>query len=83
MEGNCTLPLRANLSYSVNRLSQYLANLRIPLLKAAQRILQYVKQSPSLGLFFPSCSEIQLKAFAETNFPNEAQVQLKVFADAD
>ncbi|KAL5574296.1 hypothetical protein UlMin_023893 [Ulmus minor] len=74
---------RPNLSYSVNRISQFLANPRSPHLKAAQRILQYIKQSLGLGLFFPSCSEIQLKAFAETNFPNEAQVQLKVFAVVD
>lgn len=74
---------KPDFSYSVNRLSQFLANPRSPYLKTAQRILQYIKKSPGLSLFFPSYSDIQLKAFAETNFPNEAQVKLKVFTDAD
>ncbi|KAL5540143.1 hypothetical protein UlMin_042367 [Ulmus minor] len=50
---------RPDLSYSVNRLSQYLANPRSSHLKAAQRILQYVKQS--LGF-------VQLKNFADADW---------------
>ncbi|KAL5560490.1 hypothetical protein UlMin_036701 [Ulmus minor] len=45
-------------------------------------ILQYVKSSPGLGLFFPSNSEAQLKAYAEAEFPGIEEVQLKAFADA-
>ncbi|KAL5567808.1 hypothetical protein UlMin_024383 [Ulmus minor] len=73
---------RPYISFSVNRLSQFLANTRAPHLKAAQRVLQYIKQSSGQGLFFPT-SNVQLRAFAEANFQNIPKVQFKVFADAD
>ncbi|KAL5577006.1 hypothetical protein UlMin_018705 [Ulmus minor] len=74
---------RPDISFSVNRLSQFLANPRAPHLKAAQRVLQYIKQSPGQGLFFHASSNVQLRAFAEASFPNIPEVQFKVFADAD
>ena len=49
---------RPYISFSVNRLSQFLANPRAPHLKAAQRVLQYIKQSPGQGLFFPASSNV-------------------------
>ncbi|KAL5540841.1 hypothetical protein UlMin_043811 [Ulmus minor] len=73
----------SDISFSVNRLSQFLANPRAPHLKAVQRVLQYIKQSPGQGLFFPASSNVQLRAFAEASFPNIPEVQFKVFADAD
>ena len=42
---------RPNLSYSVNRLSQFLVQPRTPHMVAAQHVLQYIKSSPGLGLF--------------------------------
>lgn len=59
---------RPDLSYAVNRLSQFLASPRKPHMHAAMRILQYVKQSPGQGLFFPRGSSIQLKGFADSDW---------------
>ncbi|KAL5547210.1 hypothetical protein UlMin_006897 [Ulmus minor] len=73
----------SDISFSVNRLSQFLANPRAPHLKAAQRVLQYIKQSPGQGLFFPASSNVQLRAFAKASFPNIPEVQFKVFADTN
>ncbi|KAL5539676.1 hypothetical protein UlMin_043677 [Ulmus minor] len=71
------------LSYSVNKLSQFLVQPRVPHMVAAQGILQYLKGSPSQGLFFPSKSEVHLKAYAKAALPNVAGVHLKIFSDAD
>ncbi|KAL5564129.1 hypothetical protein UlMin_027293 [Ulmus minor] len=46
-------------------------------------VLQYVKGTPGQGLFFPSSSHVQLRAFAKANLPVSLDVQLKVFTDAD
>ena len=43
---------RPDLSYSVNRLNQFLAKPRTSHMCAAMRILQYVKKTPGQGLFF-------------------------------
>uniref|UniRef100_A0A803QFS7 Retrovirus-related Pol polyprotein from transposon RE1 n=1 Tax=Cannabis sativa TaxID=3483 RepID=A0A803QFS7_CANSA len=68
---------RPNLSYVVNRLSQYLASPRKPHLTAAQRILQYLKTTPGQGLFFSSKVEPQISAYAETS------LSIKIFSDVD
>ena len=57
-----------DLSYSVNRLSQFLANPRLPHLHAAMRVLQYIKRTLGQGLFFSSSSIVQLKAFAYSDW---------------
>ena len=49
---------RPDLSYSINRLSQFLANPRLPHLHVAIRVLQYIKWIPGQGLFFPSNSTV-------------------------
>ena len=74
---------RPDLSYAVNKLSQFLSKPRLPHFQAAQRVLQYVKGSPGQGLFFSSSSAVQLRAFAEAQFPGASDVQLKAFSDAD
>ncbi|XP_062100014.1 uncharacterized mitochondrial protein AtMg00240-like [Humulus lupulus] len=72
----------ADISFAVNRLSQFLSLPRLPHLKAAQRILQYLKGRPGEGLCFPSSSQPQLKAYAESNFTAH-DLHLKVFLDSD
>ncbi|KAL5575746.1 hypothetical protein UlMin_017445 [Ulmus minor] len=49
---------RPDLSYAVNRLSQFLSQPRLPHFKAVQRVLQYVKGTPGQGLFLPSKSDV-------------------------
>ena len=73
---------RPNISYAINRLSQFLQEPRLPHFKAAQRILQYLKGNPAQGLLFHSSSQPQLTAFVESNFPSR-DTQLKIFSDAD
>ena len=56
-----------NLSYSVNRLNQYLANPQSTHLQVVHKILQYIKGIVNQGLYFPSSSTTQLKAFTDSN----------------
>ena len=65
---------RPYISYSVNHLSQFLASPKIPHFKATQRILWYVKSTPSLGLFFASNSDVQLQVYAEVELPRKGDV---------
>lgn len=74
---------RLNLSYAVNKLSRFLSKPRLPHFQTARRILQYVKGTPGQGLFFPSSSSVQSRAFAEAQFPGLPDVQLKVFSNTD
>ncbi|KAL5547348.1 hypothetical protein UlMin_007035 [Ulmus minor] len=74
---------RPDLSYAVNRLSQFLSQPRLPHFKAVQRVLQYVKGTPGQGLFLPSKSEVELRAYAESDLSTTAEAQFKVFSDAD
>ena len=60
---------RADLSFSVNRLSQFLAKPQIPHLHATYHVLKYVKATVGQGLFYSSSSAIELKAFADSDWP--------------
>ena len=59
---------RPDLSYSVNRLSQFLAASRKPHLQVVFHILQYIKRTLGQRLFFSSNSKVQLKAFANSDW---------------
>ncbi|KAL5576961.1 hypothetical protein UlMin_018660 [Ulmus minor] len=85
---------RPDIAYSVNRLSQFLSNPRMPHMKATQRVLQYIKCTLGQGLFFPSNSKLQLQAYAEASLPKNtiaeqsntletSELQIKLYADAD
>ncbi|XP_040996133.1 uncharacterized mitochondrial protein AtMg00810-like [Juglans microcarpa x Juglans regia] len=59
---------RPDLAYSVQVLSQFLAKPTVNHHKAAVRVLRYLKATPGQGLFFPSTSELQLKAFSDSDW---------------
>ena len=58
---------RPNIAYNVHKLSQFLSQPRVPHMKAATRILQYIKGTLGQGVFFPLESDLQQKAFCDAD----------------
>ena len=58
---------RPDITYSVHRLSQFLSQPKVPHMKAATRILQYLKGTLGQGVFFPVESDLQLKTYCDAN----------------
>ncbi|CAI9759851.1 unnamed protein product [Fraxinus pennsylvanica] len=57
---------RPDLSYSVHLLSRYMQAPRTTHMNAAHKIL--IKKAPGLGLFFSSTSDLQLKAYTDSDW---------------
>lgn len=57
--------IRTDLAYSVQVLSQFMSKPAQSHLVAAHRVLRYIKATPSQGLFFPSKSDLYLKAYSD------------------
>lgn len=59
---------RPDICFAVQHLSQFMQALKQPHYEAALRIIRYVKSSPAQGLFFSSTSDLQLKAFSDSDW---------------
>lgn len=64
----CLTLARPNITYAVHRLNQFLSAPRKPHVQAAYRILQYIKGPPRKGPFFPSNSDLQVKAYCDADW---------------
>lgn len=60
--------MRPNIAYPVNFLSQFMQEPRQPHMDAAIRLLRYLKTTPVQGLFFPSNSDLSLKAYCDSDW---------------
>ena len=58
---------RLDITYAVHRLNQFSSQPRVPHMKVATRILQYIKGTPGQRVFFPLESDLQLKAFCDAD----------------
>ena len=59
---------RPDIVFAEHKLSQFMEQPQEPHYKAAQHILQYVKGAPSQGIFYPSTSELHIKAFLDSDW---------------
>lgn len=59
---------RLDITYAVHMLSQFSAHPRVPHMKAATRILQYITGTPGQGVFFPIELDLQLKAYCDADW---------------
>lgn len=56
---------RPNITFTINKLSQFLAHLRTCHLITAHKVLRYLKSAPNQGIFSPSYSNVNLQAFSD------------------
>ena len=57
-----------DLSYSMNRLSQFLAKPGVPHSQAVHHVLQYLKSTIGQSLFFSCTSSTKFKGFVDSNW---------------
>uniref|UniRef100_A0A2N9FPW8 Reverse transcriptase Ty1/copia-type domain-containing protein n=1 Tax=Fagus sylvatica TaxID=28930 RepID=A0A2N9FPW8_FAGSY len=59
---------RPDISYSVQKLNQFLSKPTNLHLSAAHRVVRYIKGTPRQGLFFLCSGDLQLKGFSDSNW---------------
>lgn len=70
---------RLDITYSVHKLSQFLSQPRVPHMKAATRILQYLKGTPGQRLFFLVESDLQLKTYYDADWAGYPDIRKSLF----
>lgn len=58
---------RPDITFTVNRLSQFMAQPRSPHLHAVHHLLQYLKSTPGQGILFSADSPMKLFAFVDVD----------------
>lgn len=58
---------RPDIAYSVHKLSQYMTKPIKPHLDAAYKVLQFIKGSPSQGIFLSAKLDFYLKALIDSD----------------
>ncbi|KAF5477700.1 hypothetical protein F2P56_004317 [Juglans regia] len=59
---------RPDLAYSVQTLSQFMANPSTSHLKATERVLRYIKATPGQGIFLSAKPPLHLKAYSDSDW---------------
>lgn len=59
---------RPDITFAIHKLSQYVAQPRLPHLQAVHHLLRYLKGNPGQGLLFPASSTHQLQAFSDADW---------------
>ena len=59
---------RPDISYAVHQVSQFMSSPRHLNLAAVRRIIRYLRESPSCGLFFPTNTSLQLVAYSDVDW---------------
>lgn len=59
---------RPDLAFAVNKLSQFVSKLTQAHQEASIHVLQCVKSSPGIGLFFSAFSDVKLTAFSDSDW---------------
>ncbi|XP_019056490.1 PREDICTED: uncharacterized protein LOC109116117 [Tarenaya hassleriana] len=59
---------RPDISFAVHKLSQYMSHPRTSHLKAAYRVLRYLKMAPAQGLLYSSDSDSKLSAYSDSDW---------------
>ncbi|KAJ0074882.1 hypothetical protein Patl1_34664 [Pistacia atlantica] len=67
------------ITFVVHKLTQFLAQPRLPHLKVVYHLLRYLKKSLGQGLLFSSNSSLQLRAYSDACVP----IHLQAFSDVD
>ncbi|CAM8972211.1 unnamed protein product [Rhodiola kirilowii] len=59
---------RPDLAFAVHTLSQFMASPTEDHLRAAHRLLRYIKSAPAQGIFFSASSNLQLRGFCDADW---------------
>ncbi|XP_074314475.1 secreted RxLR effector protein 161-like [Silene latifolia] len=59
---------RPDISYSVQHLSQFVSQPRMPHMQAAIHVLKYLKKTVNTGLFYSANSDLRLNAFTDADW---------------